>query len=186
MSTNSRYRIIQTDVCEIRIDYQNTPSFKILGVCMMSKLENMPQMSKEGKETNEKNAILDSIESNIHNYFFHGTPLVVDMKLLFMEQISPYYRKVLETLYDKVTHGKIITYQRLAELTGNPKASRAVGTAMALNPFPLIVPCHRVIKSDFSLGNFGSGVKLKLYLLENEIGKNSFKNFSLTNKKVLV
>lgn len=186
MNTNSLYRIIQTDVCEIRIDYQNVPSFKILGVCMMSKLENMPHISNEGKETDEKNGILDSIESNIHKYFANGTPLVVDMKLLYMEQISPYYRKVLETLSDKVTHGKIITYQRLAESTGNPKASRAAGTAMALNPFPLIIPCHRVIKSDYSLGNFGSGVKLKLYLLENEIGKNSFKNFSLTNTKVLV
>lgn len=186
MTSNGLYRLIQTDVCEIRIDYQNAPSFKILGVCMLSKLENMPQLNNEGKEADIKNKILDRIESSIHNYFAHATPLVIDMKLLLMEQVPPYYRKVLETLFDKVKHGSVITYHRLAELTGNPKASRAVGTAMALNPFPLIIPCHRVLKSDLTVGNYGSGPKLKLYLLEKETGKNSFKNFSLTNKNVLV
>lgn len=185
MPINTLCRIIQTDVCEVKIDYQNSPSFKILGVCMTSKLDDMPHIKKVEKH-DARNETLDAIEESIRDYFAYGTALVIDKKLLLMETISAYYRKVLETLFDNVHHGKVITYQRLAELTGNPKASRAVGTAMASNPFPLLIPCHRVIKSDLSLGNFGSGVNLKLHLLEKEIGKNSFKNFSLTDKKVLV
>lgn len=176
MTSNTLYRIIQTDVCEIKISYQNSPSFKIIEICILSKLENMPQMSKEGETSDEKNKILDSIETNIYNYFDHGTPLVVDIKLFSMEHLPPYYRKVLETLSEKVTHGKIVTYQRLAELTGNPKASRAVGTAMASNPFPLLIPCHRVIKSDLTVGNYGSGSKLKLFLLRKEISDCLFRD----------
>ena len=187
MINSTLTRIIQTDVCEIKIDYLLKPSFKIINIYMLSNLEGHKlRCSTKSEECNAKNEILDAIESNIKNYFAKGTPLIVDTNLLLMDQISPYYRRVLEILLEKVTHGKVITYQGLAKLTGNPKASRAVGTAMSSNPFPLLLPCHRVIKSDFSLGNYGSGVKLKLYLLEKEAGKNSFKNFSLSNKKVLL
>ncbi len=184
--SNTICRIIQTEVCEIKIEYKDKPSFKILGICMNSKLEKTPLIANKNNESIPVNYFLDSIENKIKKYFADGTPLDIDKSILSLEQIPTYYRKVLETLFDKVKHGKVITYHKLAELTGNPKASRAVGTAMASNQFPLVIPCHRVIRSDLSLGNFGSGVKLKLYLLENEIGKNSFKNFSLTNKEALI
>lgn len=174
---------IRFESCVVNINYFVNPTFKITSINLESFLE--------GKETSfndnyQPDKTLDKIISSISSYFEEGMPIDIRLEDLMMESISGYYRKVLETLFLKVPHGKIITYHKLAELTGNPKASRAVGTAMASNPFPLLIPCHRVIKSDLSLGNYGSGGRLKLFLLENETGKNSLKNFSLINREVLV
>ncbi len=76
--------------------------------------------------------------------------------------------KILRTLWRKVGIGRTITYGELAQLCGIPKGSRLVGQAMAKNPFPIIVPCHRVIRSDGSLGSFSGGIELKRKLLRLE------------------
>ena len=64
--------------------------------------------------------------------------------------------------------GKVSTYQRIAGHLDNPQAARAVGTALAHNPFPIIVPCHRAIRSDGALGGFQGGAEMKRALLEME------------------
>jgi methylated-DNA-[protein]-cysteine S-methyltransferase len=64
--------------------------------------------------------------------------------------------------------GKVMSYGDLARKILAPGAQRAVGTALGRNPFPLIIPCHRVIRSDGSLGGFGGGLALKLELLQLE------------------
>jgi methylated-DNA-[protein]-cysteine S-methyltransferase len=61
-----------------------------------------------------------------------------------------------------------VSYGALAELAGFPRAARAVGTAMATNPIPIVVPCHRVIRSDGSLGEYGSDPTWKERLLAHE------------------
>ena len=61
-----------------------------------------------------------------------------------------------------------ISYGELARRVGNPKASRAVGQANAVNPIPLIIPCHRVINADGSLGGYSSGLDRKRWLLRHE------------------
>ncbi|MCA9245350.1 MAG: methylated-DNA--[protein]-cysteine S-methyltransferase [Phycisphaerales bacterium] len=70
----------------------------------------------------------------------------------------------------QVGYGKTASYGDLAERVGRPGAARAVGTAMARNPFPLIVPCHRIVRSDGGLGGYSgpSGVARKKRLLEME------------------
>ena len=65
---------------------------------------------------------------------------------------------------------------------GTPNGARAVGNALANNPFPLVIPCHRVIKSDGGLGGFGGGLQMKKYLLENE-GINFSEDWNLINPK---
>ena len=69
-----------------------------------------------------------------------------------------------------VKYGKTVSYGDLARLIGNPKASRAIGSVMAQNPLPLIIPCHRVIKQDGSLGYFSGpgGVHTKQHMLKLE------------------
>ncbi|RKY13056.1 MAG: hypothetical protein DRP63_10040, partial [Planctomycetota bacterium] len=64
--------------------------------------------------------------------------------------------------------GKVTTYGDLARAVGNPKAARAVGQALAHNPIILLIPCHRVVASDGSLGGFTAGVDMKRRLLEAE------------------
>lgn len=73
------------------------------------------------------------------------------------------YRKLLQ-----IPFGKTISYKKLSEISGIPDGSRFVGNAMAKNLFPIIIPCHRVIKSDGTRGNYSGGIWIKDYLLEQE------------------
>lgn len=66
--------------------------------------------------------------------------------------------------------GEKITYQSIAEKIGNPKAVRAVGTAIGRNPISLYVPCHRVIRRDGHMGGYRWGVDIKEKLLHSEVG----------------
>jgi len=88
-----------------------------------------------------------------------------DIDLSLVE--SDFRRRALTKLR-KVPLGSVVTYQGLARALGAPDAQRAVGTAMGTNPVPIYVPCHRVIKSDLSIGNYGGGVERKLKLLRAE------------------
>lgn len=80
---------------------------------------------------------------------------------------SDFQRKALERLR-KVPQGSVITYQALAAAIGAPASQRAIGNTMASNPVPIYVPCHRVIRSDGSIGNYGGGVQCKVKLLRAE------------------
>ncbi|SHA14568.1 Methylated-DNA--protein-cysteine methyltransferase [Bathymodiolus thermophilus thioautotrophic gill symbiont] len=73
-----------------------------------------------------------------------------------------------QTLKDKVPAGTVITYGGLAKLIGNPKAFRAVGSAMNKNPFAPAIPCHRVVKSNGDLGGFAYDISLKIKRLQAE------------------
>ena len=75
-----------------------------------------------------------------------------------------FQQRVLQKAFD-IPRGMIVSYGGLAEKVGAPRAARAVGNAMARNPFPLVLPCHRIIRSTGHLGNFGGGIDLKRALL---------------------
>jgi len=68
----------------------------------------------------------------------------------------------------RIPRGQTRSYRRIAETIGRPGASRFVGNTMAKNPFPVLIPCHRVIRSNGSLGRFGGGEDLKRAMLEIE------------------
>ena len=79
------------------------------------------------------------------------------------------YSEIYEVLQKEVRYGDIVTYAELAELAGlSRRHARVIGNAMAANQIPIIVPCHRVIRSDGRIGNYSGGVKWKIYLLELE------------------
>lgn len=81
---------------------------------------------------------------------------------------NEFQRTVLTTLRRIVRPGMTISYGELAEVVGHPGAARAVGTAMANNPVPLILPCHRVLASGGALGGYGGGLDMKRALLRME------------------
>jgi len=87
---------------------------------------------------------------------------------LAWQRVQGFGKKVLTTLYNHVGHGEWISYSRLAELSGSPGSARAVGGVMRGNPWPLLIPCHRVLRKDRSLGGFSSGLEMKRYLLRLE------------------
>lgn len=88
----------------------------------------------------------------------------------------------------RIPRGKVATYGIIARLVGKPKAARAVGNALNKNPYAPIVPCHRVVRSDGSIGGFASGSRKKAALLAKEgvslrAGKVSpFEKFMYTGK----
>jgi len=93
----------------------------------------------------------------------------VDLGLL-----SPFTAAVLRACR-KIRPGRTISYMRLAKLAGYPKAARAVGRALAANPLPLIIPCHRVIRTDGKIGGFsaagGQTIKKRMLSLEKAVVK---------------
>lgn len=82
--------------------------------------------------------------------------------------VSPFRRRVLETLHRDVGFGETVTYGELAAMAGRPGAARAVGTAMATNPVPIVVPCHRVVAAGDAIGGYGGGLDMKRALLALE------------------
>jgi len=83
--------------------------------------------------------------------------------------LTDFSQKVLNACI-KIPPGQTITYSQLAKRAGFPNAARAVGSVLAKNPLPLIIPCHRVIRSDGKIGNFSAagGSKTKKKMLEHE------------------
>lgn len=81
--------------------------------------------------------------------------------------LPPFQRKALLAAR-KIPCGETVEYGRLAERVGNSRAARAVGQAMARNPVPLVIPCHRVVRAGGRLGGFGRGRALKRRLLALE------------------
>ena len=80
---------------------------------------------------------------------------------------TPFQLNVLRSVW-KIPYGKMHSYKSIACKVGKPTAVRAVGNAIAQNPLPIFIPCHRVIKSDGSLGNYGPGKDIKRKLLKLE------------------
>ncbi|XP_062435502.1 methylated-DNA--protein-cysteine methyltransferase [Rhea pennata] len=83
-------------------------------------------------------------------------------------QRASFTRQVLQTLMRDVKFGEAVSYKQLAALAGNGRAARAVGGAMRSNPIPIIIPCHRVIRSSGEAGSYGGGNLLKEWLLSHE------------------
>lgn len=111
---------------------------------------------------------LDEVRRELDEYFAGRRDhfeLPLDWRLS-----AGFRRTVLETLYADVDYGRTVSYLELATMAGNPKASRAVGTAMATNPIPIVVPCHRVLRTGGQLGGYGGGLPAKVTLLELEKG----------------
>lgn len=78
------------------------------------------------------------------------------------------FQRVVWRKLREIPYGATISYGELARRVGDPKASRAVGSANGKNPLPIVVPCHRVIAADGKLGGFGGGLPVKRALLELE------------------
>ncbi len=86
--------------------------------------------------------------------------------LLGHSNLTPFQKEVLINL-DKVPCGETVTYGQLAKMINRPSASRAVGNALNRNPYPVIIPCHRVVGKN-SIGGYGRGLEMKRFLLAIE------------------
>jgi methylated-DNA-[protein]-cysteine S-methyltransferase len=111
-------------------------------------------------------ARLDAVAGQLDEYFAgrrHSFEVPLDW------QLSKGFRRiVLEHLAVDIRYGTTASYGALAQLSGSPKAVRAVGTTCATNPIPVVVPCHRIVRSDGTMGNYRGGPAAKRALLDLE------------------
>ncbi len=99
--------------------------------------------------------------------FLGGACVNFSMKFVGIDRCRDFQRRVLlETA--RIPGGSVISYGNLAKMISAPGAARAVGSALAGNPFPIIVPCHRVVRSDGYVGQFRGGTEVKKALLRME------------------
>jgi len=130
--------------------------------------------SDEGLHTihinnDSENVIFELSENNKYltqlKEYFAGTKKQFDIPIVLIG--TPFQIKVLEYI-QHIPYGETQTYNEVAHGIGHPNAQRAVGNALHTNPIPIIVPCHRVIRSDGGLGGFGLGIDVKQKLLDFE------------------
>jgi len=99
--------------------------------------------------------------------FLKGEAVQFHVSLIDLRDCSGFQRSVLLAEHS-IPRGWVSTYGRIAMRLGTPGAARAVGTALSRNPLPIIIPCHRAIRSNGELGGFRGGLKMKRALLELE------------------
>lgn len=110
-------------------------------------------------------ARLDEVRRQLDEYFegrLQRFSLRVDLN-----RLAPFQRSVLQAT-KSIPYGRVSTYRRVASKAGNVAAVRAAGNALGANPVPIVVPCHRVLRSDGSLGGYGGGLEVKRLLLDLE------------------
>lgn len=148
------------------IVYQKNP-FQIIKTILPNPDQQMlsaPIGNNQELTDHDNNA--EKIVSLIQNYF-RGIPITPPWELMQMEQLTKLQQSVLHKTAD-IPYGHQKSYKEIAAMIGRPRAFRFVGTTLANNPFPLLVPCHRVIKSNGSYGKFGGGSEMKKKLIELE------------------
>ena len=108
---------------------------------------------------------LDVVARELEEYFAkHRQVFDVPLDL----SLSHGFRRLVQQHLPEIGYGQTRSYRQVAELVGNPNAVRAVGTACATNPLPVVIPCHRVLRADGSLGGYIGGAAAKATLLNLE------------------
>ena len=122
------------------------------------------------QNSTEQNAKVLLATINQLNEYFEGQRQVFDVPINILTG-TPFQQKVWQALL-KIPYGQTISYAQLAGQVGNPKGFRACANANGKNPISLIIPCHRVIASDGSLGGYTGGLDIKQTLLAIEKANN--------------
>jgi len=127
-----------------------------------TRLEAVAGIPADAEESEER---FGSLPDQIRRYFA-GERVSFDCEVA-MDGLGVFEKRVLEETR-KIPYGSVTSYGALAASTGRPGAARAVGNAMRKNPLPIVIPCHRVLRSDGSIGGFGGGADMKKRMLALE------------------
>lgn len=114
--------------------------------------------------------------------FLAGEVVNFNLDFINLEQCSEFQKRVLLAEY-RIPRSWVSAYGRIAQFLGIQNGARAVGNALARNPFPVVIPCHRAIRSNGKLGGFQGGIKMKKALLEFE-GIEFSKTGMLSTKRI--
>ena len=162
------WRLLPSAVGDMGIIWEGKESPSIVRIVLPRKgAETFALIDEEYSEASEDSHVkIDELCERMVRYLV-GEPVSLPFTLLNIDRCHDFQKKVLLKAAE-IPRGKVISYGGLAEKIAAPCASRAVGMALARNPFPIILPCHRVVKSTGYAGQFGGGADTKKRLLEME------------------
>ena len=149
-----------TPIGKIGILYKSAP-FCVESIFLPLGLKEQTNTPKE-KPHKEVIKISESIES-----YFEGKILQVPWHKLNTKGLTNLQIAVLKATAN-IAYGELSSYKEIAEVINRPRAYRVVGSTLAINPFPLLIPCHRVVRRDGAFGQFGGGEDLKKRLINME------------------
>tara|TARA_Y100001960_G_C14279378_1_gene636122 strand:+ start:95 stop:589 length:495 start_codon:yes stop_codon:yes gene_type:complete len=145
-------------------------STKLKNVILPNKLESI---TLDITHPNNHSLIMKKSIDQLNQYFLGE---LIKFNIEYELSISSFYKEVLNEVY-KIPYGKTASYKYISKKVDNSLAYRAVANANAGNPIPIIIPCHRVILSNGTSGDYGGGKKLKQNLIDFE-KENIFKSLS--------
>jgi methylated-DNA-[protein]-cysteine S-methyltransferase len=147
---------------------QNGDKPTIVRIFLPTKREGMDSLIRQSfpDAVKRSHSTIDQVCESIRGSLA-GKDVKFHRSIIDMSICREFQRKVLSQAM-RIPKGKVSTYGKLAKRAGIPGGARAVGRVMACNPYPLVVPCHRVIQADGGLCGFGGGLKMKRDLLSIE------------------
>ncbi len=140
---------------------------KIIRVCLPASIKMIQHMRRTyPNSVRDDVSVIRTLCRKMEDYLT-GSRISFALDILDESCLYAFQKEVLWAEH-RIPYGRISTYGRLALKIGRPRAARAVGTALAQNPFPIIIPCHRIVKADGALGGYQGGSELKRALLKLE------------------
>lgn len=163
-SANLYYLVKKSIFGDVTIVWQETPEVKVKCIFLPAHKGNFDsQYSRTKYSTNRE---IEKLADGIAD-FFEGKIVQFDLGVIGLDRCSKFQRRVLIAEYG-IPRGWVSTYSRIAIHLRHPHAARAVGRALATNPFPVVIPCHRAVRADGTLGGYQGGLLMKKKLLEME------------------
>jgi methylated-DNA-[protein]-cysteine S-methyltransferase len=163
-SNNLHYSVRESIFGVITIVWQETPETKVKRIILPAHRETFDNQYSGTKHSTNRE--IEKLASDIAD-FFKGKTVQFYLDAIDLDMCSEFQRRVLIAEYG-IPRGWVSPYGRIAKHLSHPHAVRAVGRALATNPFPIVIPCHRAVRADGSLGGFQGGVMMKKRLLEME------------------
>jgi methylated-DNA-[protein]-cysteine S-methyltransferase len=168
--TENRRLVFETSFGVCAVLFRDNP-FKIVHVLLPAEDEETLRSRVDAKDWGAPGSHPHATEMAraIADYFDGKKPKIAwpPWDWLDFENLTPLEKKVLAAAAD-IPRGETRSYKELAETVGKPRAYRFVGSTMAKNPFPITIPCHRVVRRDGTVGKFGGGTEMKKRMIELE------------------
>ena len=158
------YRVKRTALGPISIIWKAAPDLRVKRILLPTHIGVLKTEYPEA--TPLTNEVVDEFSEDISR-FLEGDDTYFNLRILDLDSCSSFQRRVLLAEYT-IPRRWVSTYGRIALHLGNVNGARAVGRALATNPFPLAIPCHRAVRSNGALGGYQGGEEMKRRLLKME------------------
>jgi methylated-DNA-[protein]-cysteine S-methyltransferase len=165
---NLFFDVISTPFCPLAVIWWNTPSGPRIRKIHLSRKNAAAKIANAAYPHIQQRSCLEITELGGRiQRFLSGEPLAFNLEMIALEVCGEFQQKVLLAEYG-IPRGWVSTYGQIARHIGAAGGGRAAGRALATNPFPIIIPCHRAVRADGELGGYQGGTKMKQKILEME------------------